>query len=126
VLFSVLVYLLAITVLSSAYYGPGAWNKVVGLTPLLLRTSIPTIAFVLSGIVLSPSGGRQVLFVFFVLSVLFSAGGVEVIKLKQIAAPNPTFLWTASIGIFGGALLSFYLGSKIQARRRKGPNQHLR
>jgi hypothetical protein len=121
-LFSFLVYGLAITVFSSAFYGPGVWIKVVGLTPLLLRTLFPTIAFVLSGILLSPSTGRKVVLVFSVLALLFSVSGFEVVKFKQNPNPNPTFLWTASVGIVVGALLGCYLGLMIQARRRKGPN----
>jgi hypothetical protein len=119
-LLSGLVYALAaFWAFTRYYYGPGLLIKVVGLAPLLARTSIPTLAFVVTGVLVSPSNGRKVPFVFFVLALFFSVGGIEIVKLRQAANPNSMFLSVACVGIFAGALAGMYFGSLIQTQRIK-------
>ncbi len=98
------------------YYGGGIGRSIVGLAPLIIETTLPATLFVLVGVLLSPSKARNVVFVFFVLALLFSGGGMGVVKAYQNGILS---FWLASaIGVVLGALLGLFVGLGIQNLRK--------
>ena len=66
-------------------YGGGVVRSALGLTPMLVSSAVPTIIFVVCGTLLSPSKDRKMAFVFFGLSLLFSAGGLQLLRFQDFS-----------------------------------------
>jgi hypothetical protein len=118
---SFLVWSVALILFSRASYGPSAIELMLGLAPLALRTAIPAIVFVISGSVISPSNERGVAFGFFALSLLFSAGGLDVISFNR--NPDTAFWVAAMIGVVLGSMIGLLISLRVQSWRRKRPNK---
>jgi hypothetical protein len=96
-------------------YGGGLLRSVVGLLPLLITAAFPTVAFVGAGVFASPSKERRVCFVFFGLSLLFSAGGINAL-IHQDSFPG---FWLASVaGVIIGGIIGLLLALRMQRARR--------
>ena len=96
-------------------YGGGALRSLVGLLPLLITAAFPTIVFVVAGVLTSPSKERRVCFVFFGLSLLFSAGGINALIHQD------SFLgfWLASVaGVVIGGMIGLIVTLRMQRARR--------
>ncbi|HTJ79723.1 MAG TPA: hypothetical protein VL357_12070 [Rariglobus sp.] len=103
----------------SASFGGDIIRNLIGLTPLLVVAALPTALFVVAGVLVSPSKGRKVAFVFFALSLLCSGGGMGMVEAYQ---QNILPFWLASaVGLVLGALLGLFVILKIQNRRKKKP-----
>jgi hypothetical protein len=99
-------------------YGGGVVRSFVGLLPLIITAAFPTIVFVVAGVFTSPSKERRVCFVFFGLSLLFSAGGMNALIHQD------SFLgfWLASVaGVVVGGIVGLLVALRIQ--RARGPIQ---
>ena len=84
-------------------FGGGFLYSVYGLMPLILDAAIPTIVFSVVGVWTSPSSERTVAFVFFPLSILFSGGGMEMLRYSW--SGGLVFWLTATMAIVAGALV---------------------
>jgi Na+-driven multidrug efflux pump len=104
-------------------YGPSLISKLVGLTPLVLKTAIPAFIFLVAGVLISPSRTRKVCFVFFACALLFSAGGLEIMRYGESTTADPVLWLGASSGIIVGALAGLWFMLRIQAMRSNTPNQ---
>ena len=115
---------IAWTLSSSAFegiasiYGGGFFQSVIGLTPILVRSAIPTSIFVVTAIMIAPSHSRKVCFVFFVLSLLLSGGGIELLRFQEF---SHIFWLAGASGVVIGALIGLAFALRIQERRK--PNQ---
>lgn len=102
----------------SAHYGFGFFDSVLGLAPLVIRAAIPTAVLAVAGAWLSPSKGRRVAFFFLVLSLLFSAGGIEMLQ-----AQSDSTIWLySSVGVVLGSFTGWFLALRLLAARAKTPN----
>jgi hypothetical protein len=72
---------------------------------------IPTIIFVVVGTLLAPSKKRKVAFVFFSLSLLFSAGGLQLLEVQDFSY---VFWLGTAAGIVCGALLGLFASLSVQ------------
>lgn len=95
------------------YYAPnsGIVHLVGGLTPLLIKTVVPTAVFVMTGAFVWPRRSRRVAFVFFGLSFLLSGSGTQLIILQEFSCQ----MWTvALVGIGMGAICGLGLTLGLQ------------
>ena len=95
-------------------YGGGIISSVIGLSPIIVSAAIPAAVFVVSAAMLSPSRERKASFIFFALSLLFSAGGLELLEHQDF---SHVFWLAAAVGIILGALLGLFIALRIQNRR---------
>ena len=96
-------------------YGGGALRSQFGMLPLLITAAFPTIVFVLAGVLTSPSKERRVCFVFFGLSLLFSAGGINAL-IHQDSFPG---FWLASVaGVVIGGIIGLIVALRAQCARK--------
>jgi len=95
-------------------YGGGLVRSILGLTPIFVSSMIPTVIFVVAGTLISPSKVRKVAFVFFGLSLLFSAGGLQLLEFQDF---SHIFWLVAAAGIVCGALLGFFASLPVQRWR---------
>ncbi len=96
-------------------YGGGVLRSLFGLLPLLITAALPTLVFVAAGVLTSPSKERRVCFVFFGLSLLFSAGGINALNHQD------GFLgfWLASVaGVVIGGILGLIVALRMQRARK--------
>lgn len=108
------------SVFTTDYYGPPLHVKILGLSPLVLRTALPAAVFVIAGTFLSPSKGRGAGFIFFALALLFSAGGVELL----MAQSDAVFWLSGMLGTILGAFAGLFVALRVQhTRQKKDPNQ---
>ena len=77
------------------------------------------------GVLASPAQGRKICFVFFVLALLFSGGGVDLLTFSSPELLNGTFLLAAYVGVVAGALGGLGFMLRVQAVRSKKPNKAL-
>ena len=96
-------------------YGGGVVRSALGLTPMLVSSAVPTIIFVVCGTLLSPSKDRKMAFVFFGLSLLFSAGGLQLLRFQDF---SHIFWLAAAGGIVAGAVLGLGASLSVQVRRQ--------
>jgi hypothetical protein len=107
----------------TTYCGGGIFRSIVGLAPLIIEAALPTILFVVVGVLLSPSRERKVAFIFFALSPLFSGGGMGLVEAYQNGV-LPFWLVSAA-GVVLGALLGLFVSLGIQNLRKRRANQAL-
>ena len=99
----------------TSHYGGGFFHSFIGLLPLATSTAIPTAIFVLSGVLVTPSKERRVCFVFFALSLLFSAGGISMLRYQD----GYLGFWLASAGgVVAGAVVGLAAALGVQRIRR--------
>jgi len=96
-------------------YGGGFWRSVIGLCPIAITAAVPTSLFVVVGVAIAPSQGRKVCFVFFGLSLLFSGGGIELLRFPEI---DQGFWFAAASGIVVGALFGLAFAHRLQSRSK--------
>lgn len=114
---SILVWMIASSVPYSLYFGGGVFQSAAGVAPLFLHAVIPTIVFVPLGVLLSPSKGRKVTFVFFALALLCSGGGMGAVTTYQEGIL--AFWVTSIIGLNFGAILGLLVALRMQAWRSR-------
>ncbi|MFZ5496138.1 MAG: hypothetical protein ACOZE5_12485 [Verrucomicrobiota bacterium] len=96
-------------------YGGGLLRSLFGLLPLLITAAFPTTVFVVGGVLTSPSKERRVCFVFFGLSLIFSAGGINAL-IHQDSFPG---FWLASVaGVAIGGILGLIVALRMQRARK--------
>ncbi|MDI1247776.1 MAG: hypothetical protein PSV13_02735 [Lacunisphaera sp.] len=96
-------------------YGGGFFYSLVGLIPLITSAAIPACVFVLVGVAVAPSRKRRVGFVFFTLSLMFSAGGVDMLLFQDGYLP----FWLASAaGITTGSVIGLAVALRVQRQSR--------
>ncbi len=108
------------SILTSSGGGANWLGVILGRIPILVRSGLPTVLFVVSAVLICPSKGRPPAFVFFALALLFSGGGIETIQYGQLGILS--FWVTSFLGVIVGALGGLLVSLRLQARR-KGPNQ---
>ena len=97
-----------------ATYGGGFFYSLTGMFPVVIASAVPTVIFVLAAVVVAPSKERSVCFVFFALSPLFSAGGIQMLMLQDGHLP----FWVASAaGVIAGAVVGLVASLRIQHGR---------
>jgi hypothetical protein len=97
-------------------YGGGLLQCIVGVAPTVISSAVPAIIFVTTGVAISPSKGSSVAFVFFTLSLLVSAGGVEMIQVQDFSHQ----FWSAAlVGQVVGGLSGLALALRLQDWRIK-------
>jgi hypothetical protein len=114
-------WLFTMNLLGRATYGPSMLETVIGLTPHVLHTAIAAVLFVVTGPIISPSVGRRVVFVFFGLSLVSSAGTTAVVEHHK--SGSTPFWFAALIGIIVGALFGLLAALRIQRLRAERPNK---
>ncbi len=125
---SVIGYILAMALTDLVFGGRlliGYWC----FLPTGINAAIPTVFFVVAAAVLSPAKGRKAVFVFFGLSMLCSAGGMEAVQYGQMLN-DPGLLFaggmleerlTGAFGVVAGALIG--LGIALRLQRWRAPNK---
>ena len=103
-------------------YGGGVLRSAIGLAPIAVSTAVPAGIFVVCGAFVSPSRKRSIAFTFFAFALLFSGGGVEMLRYQEF---DHIFWLAACVGQTAGAILGLGAALKMQAWRGKGPNQAL-
>jgi hypothetical protein len=111
------------SVFSSAHGGGDLITRVFGFAPIVIRTFFPTALFVISAVIICPSSGRKAPFVFFAAALLCSGGEMEMLQFSQLGILS--FWLAAAVGVVFGALTGLLISLRLQARRRKQPNQSL-
>jgi hypothetical protein len=97
-------------------YGGGLLQSIVGLTPTIVSSAVPAIIFVVVGVALSPSNGRAVAFAFFTLSLLVSAGVIEMLQVQDFSHQ----FWSAALaGQVVGGLSGLATALRLQDWRIK-------
>jgi hypothetical protein len=92
----------------------GVFASVIGLLPLLTTSAVPTIIFVVTGVLIAPSKVRRVCFVFFGLSLLFSGGGINMLMHQD----GFIEFWLASAaGIVIGGIIGLVFAMRVQRAR---------
>ncbi len=93
-------------------YDKSFFGDLIGLWYLWVITVIPSVVFVLSGVLVSPCKKRWICFVFFGLAPFFSGGGLSMMRYHNA---GDLYLWTASaLGVVVGSILGLFLGFKLQ------------
>jgi hypothetical protein len=107
---------------SSFHYGRGIFQSIFGLRDLWIFAIVPSVVFVVSGALISPSKKRRICFIFFGLSPLFSGSGIRTILFYNV---GDLYLWIASnIGIIIGSFIGLLVSLRLQTRRnKKTPSQ---
>lgn len=95
-------------------YGRGVWYSVVGLLPLLTSAAFPTLVFVVAGVLVSPSKERRICFVSFGFSLLFSAGGINLLLHRD---GYLGFWLTGVTGVVAGGVIGLIVALRIQRAR---------
>jgi hypothetical protein len=94
-------------------YDKSIFGDFIGLWYLWVITVIPSVVFVLSGVLVSPCKKRWICFVFFGLAPFFSGGGLSMMRYHNA---GDLYLWTASaLGVVVGSILGLFLGFKLQS-----------
>lgn len=88
-----------------------------GLAPLVIKEAVPAIVFVLSAVFICPSKKRKPAFVFFVLSLVLSAGAIESTKFYDLG--NLQFWMTCFISVIVGSIVGLYFSLELQKYRKK-------
>jgi hypothetical protein len=110
------------SVLTDARGDPDLIARVFDYAPIIIRASIPTLFFVIFAVLITPSKGRKVGFIYFAVSILFSGGGAESLRYYQLGMAE---FWVASfVGVIIGALAGLLIALRLQVlRARKERNR---
>jgi hypothetical protein len=95
-------------------YGGGVLRTLVGVLPLIITAAFPTVVFVVIGVLTSPSKRRRVCFVFFGLSLLFSAGGINALTYQN---GYPGFWLATMVGVIIGGVIGLIFALTMQRAR---------
>jgi len=109
-----LTWALLSSVFSRHYYGGGLARSAIGLAPLFTTTAFSSLACVVVGVCIAPSRRRWITFFYFPFAVLFSLGGIEMLKYQEF---DHGFWLTAALGQMIGGLIGLIMSLKIQNRR---------
>jgi hypothetical protein len=109
-----LTWALLSSIFSRHYYGGGLARSAIGLAPLFTTTALSSLACVVAGVWIAPSRRRWITFLFFPFAVLFSLGGIEMLKFQEL---DHGFWLTAAFGQMFGGLIGLIMSLKMQNRR---------
>ena len=110
-------------ILTGAHGGPDFITRIVGYAPIVIRTFFPTVLFVVSAVMVCPSKKGKTPFVFFVLAILLSGGGVESLPYYQTGML--TFWVTSFAGVIAGALAGLFASLWLQNCGKNWPKTTL-
>ena len=104
-------------------YGKSIFADIIGLWYLWVITVIPSVVFVLSGVLVCPCKKRWICFLFFGLAPFFSGGGLSMMRYHN---SGDLYLWTASaLGVVAGSILGLFLGFKLQSVSSAKPSDQI-